>query len=147
MASGDDAVASSMRSDKEIGQSPLRPAGVTALLLCCFSSPMTYIDSSSRRESEPFRPATNGMLFLGQDTRITITGLLTPVGAAGFSQRRYPTLSPLGYDTLFITRAPRAGAALTGLPQGPSPTPGAYAPGYFLPPPWGSSQLRRSGRD
>ena len=32
----------------------------------------------------------------------------------------------------------RGGAALTGLPQGPSPGPGACAPGYFLPPPWGS---------
>ena len=42
---------------------------------------------------------------------------------------------------------PRGGAALTGLPQGPSPSPGACAPGYFLPPPWGSSQLRRSGNE
>ena len=36
--------------------SALRVAGPTALLLCCSSSPMPYIDSSSRLESEPFRP-------------------------------------------------------------------------------------------
>ena len=49
---------SSTTSDKEIGQIPsaLRVAGATALLLCCSSSPMPYIDSSSRLESEPFRP-------------------------------------------------------------------------------------------
>ena len=51
-------MASSTTSDKEIGQIPsaLRVAGPTALLLCCSSSPMPYIDSSSRLQSEPFRP-------------------------------------------------------------------------------------------
>ena len=51
-------VVSSTTSDKEIGQNFLRPPGCgeTALLLCCSSSPMPYIDSSSRLESEPFRP-------------------------------------------------------------------------------------------
>ena len=51
-------VASSTTNDKEIGQIPsaLRVAGPTALLLCCSSSPMPYIDSSSRLESEPFCP-------------------------------------------------------------------------------------------
>ena len=49
-----DAVGPSTRSDKEVGQSSLRPAGPTALFLCCSSSPMPNIDSSSRLESEPF---------------------------------------------------------------------------------------------
>ena len=51
-------MASSTTSDKEIGQRSLRPEGCgpNGLLLCCSSSPMPYIDSSSRLKSEPFRP-------------------------------------------------------------------------------------------
>ena len=49
--------------------SALRVAGATALLLCCSSSPMSNIDSSSRLESETVSPPTNGMFFMGQDTK------------------------------------------------------------------------------
>ena len=56
--------------DKENGRSSLRPAGcgAMALLLCCSSSPMASIDSSSCLESETVSHATNGMLFMGQNT-------------------------------------------------------------------------------
>ena len=70
-------MASSTTSDKEIGQSHLRPPGLGAKRFCFFVAPPRRCRTSTRRHAsnqKPFRAPTNGMLFMGQGTRIAKTG-------------------------------------------------------------------------
>ena len=70
-------MASTTTSDKEIGQNSLRPSG------CGRNSPASLLlllaDAVHRLVVAPrirtVSPATNGMLFLGQDTRVSGKGL------------------------------------------------------------------------
>ncbi len=48
--------------------------------ICCFSSPMNHIDSSSRLESETVAPVTNVRLLEGQDTKNWCRNLLHSTG-------------------------------------------------------------------
>jgi hypothetical protein len=69
---GDDAVASSTTSDKEISQSPFSPAGCggrasAAWLLLLADDPHPLVLTP---RSETLAPATNVMLLVGQDTRV-----------------------------------------------------------------------------